>query len=221
MSDTGMINRGSILGNKYGKLTVVRKLDGGKNTTWVCICDCGNEKVVNRSNLSNGHVTNCGCEIYKKPIKHGMCNSVEYHTWGSIISRCTNPKNKAFKNYGGRGIKVCDRWLQSFEHFYSDMGHRPSEDHSIDRFPNNDGNYEPANCRWATKQEQAVGRNTTVWIDYNGQRMYQKELANYFGIMDSTFCAVIKRRGVESAIKYYENKNNKKVNGKHTQSGNH
>ena len=89
---------------------------------------------------------------------HGMTDSPEYNVWCLIKKRCHNPKSDDYPEYGGRGIIVCKRWRDSFENFLADMGHRPSALHSIDRFPNNDGNYEPDNCRWATPKQQANNR---------------------------------------------------------------
>src|SRR5262245_10496757 len=89
---------------------------------------------------------------------HGMANSPEYQAWNSAKQRCTNPNDGSYSRYGGRGIRMCDEWVNSFEAFYNYIGPRPSSNHSLDRYPNNDGNYEPGNCRWATKSEQAKNR---------------------------------------------------------------
>lgn len=117
--------------------------------------------------LVKNHTKSCGCLRKKraKEIKsiHGLSRSLEYKIWHSMKMRCTNDKVKAYKYYGGRGISVCERWMK-FENFISDMGLRPTTKHSIDRYPNKDGNYEPGNCRWATSSEQSENRNKIGYL---------------------------------------------------------
>ena len=146
----------------FGRLTVKslsnqRTNQGGAR--WKCDCECGNPTVVAAGNLTSGAVRSCGClakEAQKTNGKvnnttHGKSGTSEYNIWHGMKQRCLNPKNKGFPNYGGRGITVCDRWINSFENFYEDMGPRPSLEHSIDRKENN-GNYEPGNCHWTTEE---------------------------------------------------------------------
>ena len=113
----------------------------------------------------------CGCLqrelIVLRVVKHKMSHSPEYYTWDAMIQRCTNAGAISFNHYGGRGITVCDRWLNSFENFLADMGERPSKDHSIDRI-NNNGNYDPSNCRWATRKEQNRNRRNSRWVGVEG-----------------------------------------------------
>lgn len=153
-----------LTGRRFSRLTAIRV--AGRDSTgrfeYLCRCDCGQEKTVRGSNLTSGHVKSCGCLLREadQGITHGLSHAPEYIVWLSMKRRCSNPKNESFKYYGGRGIKVCDRWLHSFENFLDDMGSRPSPEHSIDRI-NVDGDYEPSNCRWATLSEQARNKRTS------------------------------------------------------------
>ena len=152
----------------FGRLTVLRR-DGSNRrhcALWLCVCRCGAEVVVNGHNLRSGHSRSCGClqreRAAQANAKHGHASkkngvTVEYNCWAGMIYRCENPNVKDWKYYGGRGIKVCPEWRESFEVFLRDMGTRPSPSHSIDRIEP-DGNYEPGNCRWATPLQQRHNR---------------------------------------------------------------
>jgi hypothetical protein len=160
----------------------------GKFAYQVCQCSCGNFTVVQTSNLRNGNTNSCGCFrqefIAAKNKKHSMTGTVEHETWNSMKKRCLNPKHKSYHNYGGRGIRICDRWLDpesGFENFYADMGPRPSDKHSIDRI-NNGGDYCPENCKWSTRFEQNRNKRTNVMLAYNGKTQCVKDWAEELGI---------------------------------------
>lgn len=120
-----------------------------------------------------------------KPI-HGLSLTSEYRAWQTMRLRCIEPSNPAFPNYGGRGIKVCDRWLQSVEAFIEDMGPKPTPAHELDRFPNNDGNYEPGNCRWATRSDNDRNRRSNRLIEHGGETLTLVAWAERYGIAAGT-----------------------------------
>lgn len=142
-----------LTGRKFGRLKVVDQAETIKQKIhWNCMCSCGNKKAINGHSLRKGLSKSCGCLQVESRYKHGMSNTSEFKTWASMLFRCLNKSDRKYKHYGGRGIKVCDRWLCSFSNFYKDMGARP-KNLSIDRI-NNEGDYEPSNCRWATYKQQ-------------------------------------------------------------------
>lgn len=157
-----------VKGKKFGRLTALSVSHRiNYRTYWLCMCDCGKEKITTISHLNSGKTKSCGCynkeRIKETKIKHGLYDRkyrYELYTYRNMINRCYNKKTKGYKYYGERGIKVCDSWLLNFEYFFKDMGFRPSDKHSIDRIDVN-GNYEKSNCRWATKKEQIKNRRPT------------------------------------------------------------
>lgn len=159
----------------------------GTRYYWDCRCDCGTEKKILSPSLKNGDSKSCGCHRDKlaseRALTHGMTKTPEHSAWISMRSRCSNPKVPNFPNYGGRGIKVCERW-DSFELFLQDMGKKPSNSHSLDR-KEVDGNYEPGNVRWATKQEQTDNRRCSKTIPMMGRNQslaaWCRELAVNYG----------------------------------------
>ena len=156
-------------GEKFGKITLLGYVKPVKK--WHCVCDCGEEGMYILNNLTRGNTKQCvSCANISRSIKrtrHGMTGSVIYSTRTQMIMRCTNPKNSHYKYYGGRGIRVCDRWLESFENFYADMGEKPTKKHQLDRI-DNDGNYSPENCRWVTLHEQAANRSNVFNLTIDG-----------------------------------------------------
>jgi len=170
-----MGKRLDLIGEKFGRLTVL-EFAGIKNgkTTWLCECECEKTITVNGGDLSRGHTQSCGClkrekagvRIAEQNLTHGQTGSRAYETWISMKSRCLNKNYFYYKNHGGRGIRICERWMK-FENFYADMGERPNG-RTLDRI-NNDGNYEPENCRWATAKEQHRNKRNNRTIKYQGE----------------------------------------------------
>lgn len=162
-----MSKKVEMVGKRFGKLTVLKESPNrkGKTVCWICKCDCGNiTHPIKGTNLRNGTTKSCGCFVSvktkEKSLVHGMCGTRIYQIWDNMNQRCRNPNRLEFKNYGGRGITVCEEWKNDFQAFYdyvSQLPHYGEEGYSLDRI-NNDGNYEPNNVRWATKKEQANNR---------------------------------------------------------------
>lgn len=155
-----------------------------------CRCVCGETHSVDAASVRSGASKNCRACSVRGPLTHGAtCGrtmSPEYQCWRGMLERCTNPNNRAFRHYGGRGIRVCERWQTDFTAFLADMGKRPSEAHSLDRYPNRDGNYEPGNVRWATYSEQARNKSTTRFLTHDGQTLCVVEWAERLGIPAAT-----------------------------------
>jgi hypothetical protein len=164
----GMVAIRDLTGQRFSRLTVI-SLDPERTASgkarWLCRCDCGTELIVTGGNLCSGNSESCGC--YSREVsatinkKHGMSYTKEFGIWLTMNQRCSNPAVLHYDRYGGRGIAVCDRWIDSFEAFYADMGPRPTTRHTIER-RDNDKDYEPDNCYWATYAEQGLNKINTV-----------------------------------------------------------
>jgi hypothetical protein len=156
---------------KFGRLTPISPVRGHGKLRWLCKCDCGNTKIVFSSDLGVNS-NSCGClrkEITKaRRTTHGLSNTRTYTIWWDMKLRCYYPSSRHYYRYGMRGIKVCKRWMDGFQNFLDDMGECPSSKHSLDRI-NNEGNYTPENCRWATSQQQAQNTRTNHMISWQGQ----------------------------------------------------
>lgn len=154
----GCLQSEDITGQRFGRLVVIKIAgqDKWRSKLWECLCDCGATTIVKGESLKAGSTQSCGClrkeRVLKAITKHGMSATLIYHLWQTMHSRCENPNCIGYKNYGGRGIKVCDRWFK-FENFFEDMGKKP-EGLSLERINNNKG-YSPDNCKWATRIEQS------------------------------------------------------------------
>jgi hypothetical protein len=184
-SDREPPNFKDLSGKKFGKLTVVKKQGRqGSFALWECLCDCGETSFVITTNLTRGKQVSCGC--YNKKLQtelhttHDLYNHPLYSVWSSIKTRCYNSKCKHYNRYGGRGIKVCEQWLD-FINFYNDMLIGYEKGLTIDRIDNN-GNYEPSNCRWATTKEQQNNKRSSVFMEYNNEVKTLKQWADYYSI---------------------------------------
>lgn len=191
-----------LTGQRFGRWIVKERAPDDKNrvTRWHCRCDCGNENTVYGNALKNGRSSSCGCRLVEVAITsnttHGLHKSSEYKAWDHMVQRCTNPNNENYKHYGGRGIRVCDRWGNSFENFYADMG--PSNGLTLDR-RNNDGHYEPGNCRWVDWTTQR-----------HNQRMRSNNKTGTTGVSqnkDGTFRATFVGRKEKTLDRSYDNIN--------------
>lgn len=176
-----------MMGKRFQALEVVEPAGVNSNgeALWRCVCDCGKQRIATGVGLRKGLLRSCGCENKPRPIVHGLFRTPEYRTLMGMIARCTNEKNQRYPEYGGRGITVCERWMNSMAAFYADMGRRPSALHSIERI-NNDGNYEPGNCRWATQKEQCRNRRTTVLHAAHGKSLTLPEWSEVLGVKEIT-----------------------------------
>jgi len=200
-----------LAGQRFGRLIALNRAadhvqpSGKRYVKWLCRCDCGRTKEVERASLRSGKTTSCGClhkeQLRERSTKHG--HNMRYRTtplyrvWAAMLKRCRNPKDKGWAHYGGRGISVCPQW-HDFSVFLADMG-QPPDGLSLDRIDVN-GDYCPANCRWATMHEQSRNKRNNHWVTYNGKAMILADAAKAAGLNPVIVLKRIKRGWPEEDI---------------------
>lgn len=186
-------------GEKYCRLTIIKEVEKARGRRrFLCECECGSKTIVALTSLRNGNTKSCGCLKSEKTRErnlrtkttHGKTGSREYHSWVSMIQRCNNKKDPAYKRYGGRGITVCKSWIK-FENFYKDMGNRP-ENKSLDRIENNRGYYKE-NCSWNDKYVQNNNKRNNIYYELKGKKMTLTQWAVLKGINSSTLWSRVRR----------------------------
>ena len=207
-----MAQKIDLTGNRYGRLVVLgrspRRSEKDFHSQWACRCDCGNVVAVQSTNLQSGHTKSCGCYKKDRSTAHGRSGERLYEIYFKIKTRCYNPKDKHYDNYGGRGIVMCDEWGNDFQSFYNwavENGY--SDELSIDRI-NGNGNYEPSNCRWATKKEQQNNTRRNRFFTLNGKTKTVAEWADETGINYNTLRARLCRYGWSAERALTEGVNN-------------
>jgi len=197
-------------GDKFGELTFIEedfhKEENIGHRTYrkaVIECFCGKRFITRISGVKNGKCKSCGCVRKNKSLKrfttHNMSGTSEYSSWESMKGRCLNPNRREYKNYGGRGIKICDEWL-SFDGFFKDIGKKPSKLHSLERIENDRGYYKE-NCKWATKHEQERNKRTNIYLTYNGEKLILNDLSKKVGLHQQTIIARVRKGlSVENAV---------------------
>jgi hypothetical protein len=193
----------SLQDQHFGHLLVQSRAPSNPGGGARCSCVCGRTCIVSAKHLRSGSTTSCGCArgvaISRRLTVHGESNtrtrraSLEYQTWAGIIQRCEDPTSISYKYYGALGITVCARWRASFEVFLADVGRRPAPRHTLDRFPNRDGNYEPGNVRWATMKQQQRNKSSNHMVVFRGESLCLSELAERFGLLPGTLYARLTR----------------------------
>ena len=177
-----------ISGNRYGRLLVLERFGktGDGKATWKCVCACGREVVVSGKDLRSGNTRSCGClqkeTAASRHTIHSISSTRLYKIWMQMKERCYNPNTPQYKDWGGRGITVCDDWLNNVQAFYGwAMNNGYADDLSLDRIDNNKG-YSPDNCRWATREDQCNNKRTNRLITYNGKTQTISQWADELGI---------------------------------------
>jgi len=196
-----------LAGQKFGRLLVLRvapKNGAGAHMRWVCQCDCGAATVASGTRLVTGRKQSCGCLpveiLVEHNTRHGMAHTRLYRQWAKMLRRCRNKDDKSYSSYGGRGICVCERWLD-FANFLADMPERPSQRHSLGRIDNDKG-YSPDNVRWETPQQQQRNRRSNRVITHDGRTMTAVEWAIELGIKPNAFYSRLNNMGEQRAIEF-------------------
>ena len=207
----GLKKRLDLVGQRFNKLVVVEfaGLDKRRNSRWKCKCDCGGVAVYTACNLKSMRIKGCGCLLRGKRVDVLVADHPDFKCFSAMLDRCYTPTCANYHNYGGRGITVCDRWREGgFKVFISDMGPRPTPQHSIDRVDNNKG-YSPENCRWATKKEQARNMRTNRLLTHNGVTATVAEWAEKLGVTITCITDRLDKLGmtVEEAVTTPKRKN--------------
>lgn len=214
-----MNNPNNLIGLKYGRLEVIKKINECGKAKWLCKCECGQEKIILADSLKSGKTKSCGClrkekakiTMAKKLTTHNKSREKIYHIWNSMKARCYYHKSYGYKNYGARGIKICDEWLNDFMNFYNwaiENGYK--EGLSIDRIDVN-GDYEPSNCRWATRKEQANNKRVNKIVTYKGEKYTISQLSELIKIPYETLLWRIKHNWNENELSIKVNLNNKNI----------
>ena len=197
-----------LAGKKFNMLTVIERVkkENSKQTFWLCECECGNKTITTSGHLKNGHTKSCGC-LHKKVMQdmmttHNLTNTKLFKIWRAIIDRTEYISNKKYKDYGGRGIKMCQEWRNDFKVFYEwAINNGYKEGLTIDRI-NVNGNYEPNNCRWATWKEQQNNRRNNHYITYKGETHTISQWSEILNVKQGTLLARVNKYGIEKAFNY-------------------
>lgn len=185
-----------ITGHRFGRLVAIERTgtSPGGQPIWLCQCDCGERAHVRSQSLREGVTSSCGCFnreqkrdiCIRRNTTHGESGSAEYRTWCAIKERCATPSHWSYRKYGARGVRVCQRWIESYDAFLADMGRKPTPEHTLDRYPDPNGGYEPDNCRWATQRQQQNNRTNNRILEFRGERRTLAEWAAIVGIKPAT-----------------------------------
>jgi len=215
-----METKRAIIGTKIGRLTIIDTYcDSRRRRIHKCICDCGNAHTVQSSKLLSGHTKSCGCFRQEVITKHGCAGDANptnaYRSWLGMKQRCLNPNSASWENYGGRGIKICDRWM-SFANFLEDMGEPSGIDITIERIDVN-GHYCPSNCVWTSKSKQCLNKRNNIRVTLNGETKVLSEWCKCIGIKFNTVLCRIRRgwaaeRALTEPIGEWRNRPNKNEN---------